>query len=834
MKTVKKISIYLGIALGVLLISFVLSVVLFKEKILQKFVTEANKSLNTPVKIGKMDVSAFDAFPQLSIVLTDVYVEDSHPGEYPLLTAKSISFQLSPLAVWQGDYTIKGIKISDSETNLKINAKGQSNFNILKENPDAKKQGSGTLKFALKDVDLKNTKVRYLDIKARQDLVFESRELKASIESEKQLYSIEAIGQLTSVLTIRNKTYLAGKSFTVDSHLAYDDEQRSFIIKPSSLKLKDAEFTVEGSYQWKTKNYIDIKMDGENTDLQTLLSLFPESVVEDFAKYRSDGEMYFSSELKGEISKTKNPSLSVNFGFNNATIFHPDYQSRITNAAMEGSFASSDVVDLSKAVLILKNIKGELNGEPFTANFNVHDFEAPEVQGDFKGRVEANAVLGFYPIKDIQDISGALDANISFEGKIELLKKKATAQRFSTRGAVDLLNINLTYGADRVPLKNLNGNLQFNNNDLALSNVNGKLGKSDFVLNGFFKNIITFILFENQPIGIEADLKSDYLSVDELFVIGFGKPSEGENQRYEFNISPNINLNFNCDVRALRYKRFHAEFLKGDLLVKNQMAVSRNISFQSMGGNAIFSGIVDAKNNKAIDVVSTFKLDGIHVDSVFYVFENFDQNFIEDKHLKGRAFADVSLEMVLNQNLNLFQETLIGDISATIKNGELNNFEPLKKLKKFLDDESLDRLRFADLKNDIHIEKKTVYIPQMEIRSNVTSLKISGTHTFDQHIDYHIVTPLRKRKANDPESLEAIEETSGQTNLLLKITGTTDNYKVSYDTKAVRKKIVNDLKNEAKELKDAFKNKGTQKKKEVELEKDDYFDWDDPEQHDRQ
>ena len=561
----------------------------------------------------------------------------------------------------------------------------------------------------------------------------------------------------------------------------------------------------------ENKNFIDLKMNGENTDLQTLLSLFPESMVETFAKYKSDGETYFTSVLKGEISKTKNPSISINFGFNKATIFHPDYQSKITNAVMEGSFASSDLTDLSGAVLILKNIKGELNGEPFTANFNVHNFETPEVQGDFKGRVEANAILGFYPIKDIQDISGALNADISFDGKIELLKKKATAQRFSTRGTIDLVNINLKYGEEHVPLANLNGNLQFNNNDLALSNVSGKLGKSDFVLNGFFKNIITFLLFENQPIGIEADLKSEFLSVDELFAIGFGKPSGGEKQLYEFSISPNINLNFNCDVRGLQYKRFHAEFLKGDLLVKNQMAVSRDISFQSMGGNAIFSGIVDAKNNKAIDVVSTFKLDGIHVDSVFYVFENFEQNFIEDKHLKGRAFADVSLEFTLNQNLNLFQETLVGDISATIKNGELNNFEPLKKLKKFIDDESLDRLRFADLKNDIHIENKTVYIPQMEIRSNVTSLKVSGTHTFDQHIDYHIVTPLRKRKANDPELLEAIEETSGQTNLLLKITGTTDDYKVSYDTKAVRKKIVSDLKNEAKELKEAFQNKGNKK-----------------------
>jgi hypothetical protein len=830
LKTVKKILLYVAITVGVLLISFVLSVFLFKEKILRQFIAEANKSLNTPVKIGKMDVSAFEAFPQLSIVLTDVYVEDSHPGEYPLLTAKIISFQLSPIEVWQGNYTIKGIQISDSETNLKINASGQSNFNILKEDPEKKDRPAGKLKFALKDVGLKNTKVRYLDIKARQDLVFESRQLKASIESDNHLYAIEAAGELKSVLSINGKSYLAGKSFNIDSHLAYDDEKRSFTINPSSLKLKDAAFTVEGNYQWKTKNYIDLKMDGENTDLQTLLSLFPETLIKDLAKYKSDGETYFTSALKGEISKTKNPSLSITFGFNNATIFHPDYRSKITNAVLEGSFASSNVTDLSAAVLILKNIKGEFNGEPFTANFNVHDFEAPEVQGDFKGKIEANALLGFYPIKDIRDISGTINADISFEGKIELLKKKATAQRFSTQGTVDLLDISLTYGSDHVPLAKLNGNLQFNNNDLALSNVSGKLGKSDFVLNGFFKNIITFILFENQPIGIEADLKSNYLSVDELLAIGFGKPSEGERQQYEFNISPNINLNFNCDVTALQYKRFHAEFLKGDLLVKNQMAVSRNISFRSMGGNATFSGIVDAKNKKAIDVVSTFKLDGIHIDSVFYVFENFDQNFIEDKHLKGRAFADVTLEMTLNQNLNLFQETLVGDISATIKNGELNNFEPLKKLRKFLDDESLDRLRFADLKNDIHIENKTVYIPQMEIRSNVTSLKISGTHTFDQHIDYHIVTPLRKRKANDPELLEAIEETSGQTNLLLKITGTTDNYKVSYDTKAVRKKIVSDLKNEAKELKEAFQNKGTKKKKEVELEKDDYFDWDIPQQ----
>ena len=141
----------------------------------------------------------------------------------------------------------------------------------------------------------------------------------------------------------------------------------------------------------------------------------------------------------------------------------------------------------------------------------------------------------------------------------------------------------------------------------------------EFLFNGFFKNVITFLLFENQSIGIEADLKSNFLDIDELFTIGFST-DDSKPYEYEFSISPNINLNFNCDIKSLRYKRFSAQKLRGDLLVKNEVAVSRNINLKTMGGDLSLSGIVDAKNHKAIDVLTTAKLSGIHLDSVFYVF----------------------------------------------------------------------------------------------------------------------------------------------------------------------------------------------------------------------
>lgn len=827
MKTAKRVLFYISLFLGALVLTAVISVFLFKDRIIQQFISEANKQLNTKIDVKKIDVSWFEDFPNLSLVLYDVSVEDSHKGLYPLLTARTISFQLNISEVVSGTYVIKGLRIRDSETNLKIDEQGVTNYAILKSDGHA---GSGSVTFSLKDVLLENNVVNYTDKKLDQEHRFSSGHLRASIDTKNDLYTIITQGDVTTgSIRVRKTTVFENKTFQVKAELLYDDKARQLTIRPSQLQLRQSAFRVNGTYEWKDKNRIDMQIDGEDTDIQTLLSFLPESASGPLEKYRSKGDIYFNALLKGEVREKTLPSLSVRFGFRNATLYHPDYKSRIESANMEGSFATSDLSDPRQAVLVLKNIGGTLNDKSFEADLVIQNFQDSDVKLSFKGSVDASSVFDFYPVNDIRDVKGTLDADLSFEGRLSWLKSKATATRASTQGTVELHDLALVYGKESVPIKNLTGALQFSNNDLALSNVSGLIGNSDVLLNGFFKNIITFILFENQPIGIETDLTSQFIDLDQLFALVFGT-GDGATNEYAFSISRNINLNFNCDVKSLRYKRFRARNLKGDLLVKNEMAVSRSINMQTMGGQLQFSGIVDAKNPKAIDVVSTMKLDGLHVDSVFYVFENFDQDFIQDKHLKGRAVADVTMEMTLNPSLKLFSETLIADIRVAIKGGELNDFDPLRKLNKYLDDDELHHVRFSDLANDIHIEKKTIYIPQMEVRTNVTNMLISGTHTFDQQIDYRVVAPLRSyKKINLSEAGSAIESDSkGQSKIYLKIQGTTDNYRVTYDVDAVRKKIATDLKNEVKELKEAFKNKGTKKQKELELEEDDYFDWDNP------
>lgn len=821
MRILKKVLAYTLIALVVLLVSVAGLLYFYKDRVIQQFIREANKSLGTPVNIGKIDVTLLEDFPRVSIVFHDVYVEDSHPGKYPLLTAKVVSFSLNPWEVYQGNYRVEGLRVTGSETNLKVDRSGKTNYAIVKSGTGS----AGSVSFDLKNVRLSDSKVSYVDLSVTQHHTFSSQDMSAMILARGDTYQITASGDVTiGQIGIGRSRFLEEKTFAVNAALDYNDVAKTLLIQPSTLTIGDNTFEVQGDYEFREKNEIDLRIQGRDTDVQSLLALLPPSTSRRFAKYESRGDVYFDATLRGEISPKRSPSFTVSFGFKEVTLVHPDYKSNLEHVYLEGSFQSPSLSVFERAELSLKNISASLNGTPVEGNFHLRNFDDPFVSLEFHGEPEARDLLNFYPLPDVTDVSGRLKAHVSLTGQLALLKNKATAQQVKTEGTVELDSLDFTFGKQKLRLAGLTGTLQFNNNDLAMSNLKGSFEQSDFLINGFFKNIVTYAIFDNQPIGIEADLVSGYLDVDRLFEVGFSETGSGP---YVFSISPALNLNFNCQVDSLNFKRFHARRVKGDLLVKGQVAVSRNINLEAMGGSLQLSGIVDARNPKAIDLITSATFRKIQLDSLFYVFDNFRQGFIGHQHLKGEADAEISLEATLNEALRIFPETLIADASTTIRKGELNDFAPLRGLSKYLDDEGLNHLRFADLKNEIHIEKKTIYIPAMEIRSNVTSLVVSGTHHFDKRIDYRVIAPLRNKKKIDPdEAFGAIEEDlQGRSKIYLKITGTTDDYTIQYDQVAVRKKIASDIKKEVQELKEAFRLKGKKKKKELELQKDDYFDW---------
>ena len=826
-KAFKKIVVYTALMIIAVVGASVIATFLYKDRLVDHFIREANKNLNTPIHVEKISVSPLTNFPQVSLVFKEVVIEESFErSSYPLLEAARIDFTFNPLNLWEGRYSIEEIHLQDASCHLKVNKNGETNYNIAKHSA----QGTApSVTFDLSSIHLDNVNFKYSDDRRETFVEASAENALARLGVKNDVYDTKVSGDFTfHNLGIRGRTWVTNKGIALETKVVYDDVQKTLAFNSSKLRISGSDFKVYGDYTFKGKQVIDLNVEGENTNIQTILALLPGRVSERFKKYRSRGDVYFDLVLKGEISKVKSPVLDINFGLIDCDLDYPENDVSITKAQATGKFHAADLDKLTTYVLALENVSGALEGQGFKGNVLYKNFKKPFVRLDFEGDLDVNSVFKFYQVQNIQAASGGFAINISFEGRLQDLKSKTGATKIKTSGDVDMKDVNISLHGLKFPLTKLNGNLLFNNNDLALSGVSGKLGNSDFLLNGFFKNIIAYALFEDEPVGIESTLTSDFIDMDQLLAASDQRQEEVA-EEYIFELSPRLRLKFNCNVRSLKFRRFTARDILGDLKIKDQVALAEGLNLRAMGGKISLSGLVDARNVKDIKVNLSSKLSKIDIDSIFFVFENFNQDFLQDRHLKGKILAEVAAEMHFNENLELFPETLTSTISTSIIGGELNGFEPMQRLDRYLDGDKLDHLKFSELKNDIYIDNKIIYLPQMEVGSNVTNIKISGTHTFDQKIDYRVIAPLRsRRKIDKDEAFGAIEEkVTGQSRLYLKIIGTAADYRVAYDKEGVKQKIASDLGKEMSELKKAFKNKGLKKQQTIELEEDDYFDWDD-------
>lgn len=796
----------------------------YQDTIINKFVQEANSYLKTPVHVGKIDISVIESFPIINITFFDIKVESSleEPQSIPLLIAKRLDVSLDPIEIIKGNYTIQGLTVIDATCYMKVNTKGETNYQIIKKsNPSESKD----LAMELVNIQLENVEYSYLNEINKTEIKLFTNKSEANLVSEGGTYYISTEGNYNiDSISIKNQNYIAQKEIDGVINLEYHQLSKSVEITKSMFNLNGSEFLTFGNYTFNEDSpEVNIYLEGNETDLNTISQLLPNRILRQISKYQSSGDAYFNLALEGFIKKTSGPKLSIQFGLDNTNILYPEKDVTIQEATAEGLFIAKDIFNISSSFLELRNMTGKLDKREFSGEIKIENFSNPTINFVFDGEVALSSLSKFANLSDFERADGLLDIDLQFKGSMNDLKSKATADKISTNGQIEFKNLSLKHKKLKYPLEDLNGAFLFNNSNVALSDVKGNYGRSDFLLNGFFKNLFAYLLFPNEPIGIEATLRSDFIDLNELLATSDNSNSE----TYTFKLSRQLRLKFNCDVTRLVFRRLDAKNLNGGIIIKNQQIQSDKISFNGLGGKIELRGFANTSKQEVISTNSSLKISDVYIDSIFHVFENFNQNFIIDKNLKGLVSADIETIFETDTLLHLYPKSLESTINMTIQRGELNNFEPLQSLSKYVEEDKLNALRFSEISTDLLIKDETIYLPEIEVKSNITELKISGTHGFDQHINYKVATPLRRQnKVDKDESFGAIEENDvGKTILYLKIEGTTSDYKVSYDKEEVKKKIASDLRKEVQELKRAFKEKGLKKDKKIELEEDDYFDW---------
>jgi hypothetical protein len=174
-----------------------------------------------------------------------------------------------------------------------------------------------------------------------------------------------------------------------------------------------------------------------------------------------------------------------------------------------------------------------------------------------------------------------------------------------------------------------------------------------------------------------------------------------------------------------------------------------------------------------------------------------------------------------------------------IEKGELIQFKPLESLSDYISIEDLKEVKFSTLENTIEIDNNVISIPTMEIKSSALSLFISGTHTFEQKINYRIKlllselisTKFRKKNTQIKKSEFGEVEENGKifNTVYFKMTGNSDDPNISFDGIRFREDVQKEITKEKETITTIIKEDilQTKEQKKIEQGQDVIIEWDD-------
>ncbi len=788
-----------------------------QDAIIARGIVEANKYLKAPVSVGKISLSLFDRFPQVAIKFENITIQESIPeSKAHLLNAKKLYLSFDVIKVIQKQYVISEIHIANGNILVRTDSLGRHNFDIIKKDSTQKTQNKNQ-GFALKNISLEDISVIYKNEGKNTEISLYTSKTIASLKNKKGFTEIALDGAFKMhQVGLGEHTYFKEKNLSLKSKLKFDANKHTFEILPTSLNVEGSRFELTGLFDSGENPHLNIDIEGINTNIQTLLSLLSKQIYDKVSMYESKGIVYFKGNINGSMATGSQPDIKIQFGCQNASFFHPQLKKALQNTSFQGDFENI----AGKTKLQIVDLVSTLDGKKIEADIVLEDFKDPKLSLNLNANLNIASIASFYPIPKIQNPKGDLGIDFYFSGKLADLKTNEGKKHIDASGEININNLSFNFHNKPFLFNDFNINAVFNKNDVSFNSFTGKIGKTDVALDGFFKNIIPYLLVPDEPLLIRANGKSTNVDLDELLTATGAELTKTEETKsnqpkeaYKLSVSPNLLLDINCDIEKLKFRKFKASDIRGNLQLDNGLISMNNMKITLAGSKIEASASLDTKVKEKMVFQTKTKLRNIDADSVFHLFEEFDQKFITSKNLKGKLNSDLQVYLELDKNLNINSKSVLADVDLTIINGQLINFEPIQKLSKFVDDEELKNIKFKEIKNSFHIENQKIIIPEMVIRSNLNTISVSGTHTFANQMDYRIKIQLKNyKKKNTAEEETAMETAPTGTTLFLKLTGTPPNIKIAYDTKSVAKKIVQKMDEEKKEFLDIFKKKTKEQK----------------------
>ncbi|MEO8149553.1 MAG: hypothetical protein ABI723_18080 [Bacteroidia bacterium] len=808
MKKLIKVFLY-AVATFVVLFLLLFAFVYFNKSYILKSITEQlSETLHAEVTVKDLSITLFDDFPRVSLTLVNTEVHDSLYAIYhtSLISAEKVFLQTDVFQLVQKNIKVNSFKLKNASLTLFKTRQGYSNDYIflgIKKDSVPIEKSKSAVDFDIKKVGFENVKLSMRDSLNDKDFSLEFKNMQSLLSKTNTKVHANIVGNLLFNglgFNLRKGIFLENKNAFINWNFEFIPGAKMLNILPNSLLIIDeSKFRLSGYMTFAKQQILLLNIKNESVSYDLATAVLTKKIAGKLSKFKWTGTLNTEVNIKTRMDttgippdidiKAKPTATGINVVLDSLSIDETKFNGTFTNH-LNPDLPSGD----DNTQIIFQNLTASFEGLPVYGGLIVNTIDNPQL---------VLAIESSFNFKDEKDLvdqstlalkSGHLNLQLNYNGPAVKFYDKSTKKFFGKmNGSLNITDGEMTYVPRKFLFTKLNTQCYFNESDFKIQSLSLNLNGSNINATGFIEELIPFIMIPEAHTAANLDINSKELFIDKMIQpIHVEKMLPAINKKAKRSIANKVNdiikyLNLEANLHADKviFKKFAGNNAQGLFAVTTDAVSLTDFSLNNSSGKYLLNAAFTKKDAAHLQLNVKADVKNAKANELLASCDNFGQDKITDKNLEGTVNTNVTFNCLLDNNLNVLPATMTGDLNVNIKDGELNNFDVLGEITKFVfSGRDFSNITFQEIKSHAALNGYDLKIDQLDLASSVMSMRVNGIYSFKNNTDMSIQIPLKnleKKKGTYQMTVDDLRNYTGANIFLRARTKDDGKVHISYD-----------------------------------------------------
>ena len=485
-----------GISISVLFLFLFLFPILFPGKIEQEVKLFANKKLNGKLNFKEAKLSFFNHFPSLTLTLTDFSLNGSAPFQNEtLVSANDISFGINLKSlVFDKSVKIDKIFIADAYMNVKVNEKGEANYNVYNsESSNTDDSSPSTTELKLEKITIEKSHLKYDDKATKIFINADGFNYVGKGDLNKAIFDLYTDAKIDSFsFDYNGEHYLKNKKVHADLITKINTSSLEFVFQENNLKINQLPVEFKGKFKFLKNGYdLDFNVKSTESNLTDFFTAMPPSYVSWLEKTKVKGTTDILFTLKGKYiaSTNQKPDLDFNMKIRDGFISYKSAPMPVSNIYFNFD-TKMPSLDTEQLQVSIDSLFFNVNKDYVKAIVKTKGLSKPVIDATVSSRINLTTMQRACGFQNM-DLKGMLQMDIKAKGVYD----KKSSQVPVTQGVISLKNgyVKTIYYPN--PIQNINVTANVSDKLGTIKDLNVTVSPASFV-------------FEGNPIYVQAKLQN--------------------------------------------------------------------------------------------------------------------------------------------------------------------------------------------------------------------------------------------------------------------------------------------------------------------------------------